>query len=184
MPILCPGKKVESAHTLVAAVVLDTVLSSYPPLGREPTLLLASRGDTLETRIIIRYDTLPTTYSIPNTPTPAPIELVRNAKVKIRLQFPPLNPTQSVTIDAYDVDTAAADAAADTAAATMLPLFRPDRFLGSVTFTATQIAEQRDPADSSLRSDVCVILAKIRRAHASASGCWCALRTRRAALSG
>jgi hypothetical protein len=165
-PILCPGQNVELRDTLVAAVVLDTVLSSYPPVGREPTLLLTSRGDTLETRIILRYDTLPTTYSVPNTPTPAPIELVRNARVKVRLAWPPVNANQTVTIDAYDVDTAVAEGgAADTAAATMLPLFRPDRFLGSVTFTPQQIANQTTPAaDTSVRVpiDDAYLLAKIQ----------------------
>jgi hypothetical protein len=163
-PILCPGQNVELRDTLVAAVVLDTVLSSYPPIGREQTLLLTSRGDTLETRIVIRYDTLPTTYPIPNTPTPAPVELVRNARVKMRLAWPPADANQSVTIDAYDVDTTVAEGgAADTAAATMLPLFRTDRFLGSVTFTPQQIAEQT-PADTSVRIpiDDAYLLAKIQ----------------------
>lgn len=165
-PILCPGQDVELRDTLVAAVVLDTVLSSYPAIGREPTLLLTSRGDTIETRIIIRYDTLPTTYSIPNTPTPAPVELVRNARVKVRLAWPPANAAQSVTIDAYDVDTTLAEGgAADTAAATMLPLFRPDRFLGSITFTPQEIANQTSPAaDTSVRIPIndAYLLAKIQ----------------------
>jgi hypothetical protein len=144
-PILCPGQNVELRDTLVAAVVLDTVLSSYPPVGREPTLLLTSRGDTLETRIILRYDTLPNVYTPRNTPSALPIDLVRNAGVKLRLQFPALEPEQTVTVEAYDVDTTLAEGgAADTAAVTMLPLFRPDRFLGSLTFKASEIDDRPD----------------------------------------
>ena len=156
-PILCPGQNVELRDTLVAAVVLDTVLSSYPAIGREPTLLLTSRGDTLETRIVVRYDTIPTTYTAVGAPS-TPITFVRDAMVKIRMQFPALNPEQSVTVEAYDVDTTVAD---DTLAATMLPLFRADRFLGSLTFKGSDIAAR---ADSSmlLPIDNAYVLAKIQ----------------------
>ena len=149
-PVLCPDQNVELRETIVAAVVLDTVLSSYPPIGQEPELLLASRGDTLETRLIVRYDTLPTTYRPANSPTDTPIELVQDAGVKLRLQIledyeDEYDPDQPLTIDAYDVDTTVAEGgAADTAAVTMLPLFRPDRLLGSVTFTRAQIAATTD----------------------------------------
>jgi hypothetical protein len=158
-PILCPGQNVELRDSLVAAVVLDTVLASFPPIGEEPLLLLASRGDTLETRIIIRYDTLPTTYRPPNSPTDTPIEMVENALVQLRLRFPAVNPGQTVTVEAYDVDTTAAeDGVADTAAATMVPLFRSDRLIGSLTFKPTDLA-----TDSTARIPIndAYVLAKI-----------------------
>lgn len=139
-PILCPDQNLELRDTLVAGVVLDTSLGSYPPLGEEPQLLLTSRGDTLETRIVIRYDTLPTTYPQGNPPTDTPIEAVQDAKLAIRFQFPARQANQTVTIEAYDVDTAVTDDV-DTVAATMLPLFRPDRFLGSLTFKPSDISE-------------------------------------------
>jgi hypothetical protein len=160
-PILCPGQNVELRDTLIAAVVLDTVLSSYPAIGREPTLLLTSRGDTLETRIIVRFDTIPSTYPAAGQPN-TPIDFVRDAVLKIRMAFPAVSPDLSVTVEAYDVDTAAT---ADTLAETMLPLFRQDRLLGSVTFTPAQIAAQTTPAaDSSLRIpiDNAYLLAKIQ----------------------
>jgi hypothetical protein len=142
-PILCPDQNVELRDTLVAAVVLDTTLGSYPPIGEEPQLLLTSRGDTLETRVIIRYDTLPTTYRPPNSPTDTPIDTVEDARVAIRLQFPTPHPDRTVTIEAYDVDTTASDGA-DTLAATMLPLFRPDRLLGSLTFKPSDLTTTTD----------------------------------------
>lgn len=162
-PILCPGQDIQLRDSLVAAVVLDTVLASFPPIGEEPLLLLASRGDTLETRIIIRYDTIPTTYRPTNSPTDVPIEMVLNARVKLRLQFPARDNTQTVTIEAYDVDTTVTDGgAADTAATTMLPLFRPDRLLGSVTFKPEDVAT--DAADSTVLVpiDDGYVLAKIQ----------------------
>ncbi|MFN2566935.1 MAG: hypothetical protein ABR499_18205 [Gemmatimonadaceae bacterium] len=151
-PILCPGQNVELRDTLIAAVVLDTTLASYPAIGDEPSLALAWRGDTLETRVIIRYDTLPTTFRPPNSPTDTPIELVEDAHVELRLRYPARRPDQTVTVDAYDVDTTVAEGgAADTTAATMLPLFRPDRFLGSLTFTPTGVQSDsivRIPVDN------------------------------------
>jgi hypothetical protein len=164
-PILCPDQNVELRDTLVAAVALDTTLGSFPPIGEEPQLLLTSRGDTLETRIIIRYDTLPTTYRPPGSPTTdAPIEMVDSARLAIRLHFPARDENQTVTIEAYDVDTTVADGgASDTVAATMLPLFRPDRFLGSLTFRPADL--RTDPVtDSTARIpiDSAYLLAKIQ----------------------
>jgi hypothetical protein len=163
-PILCPGQDVELRDSLVAAVVLDTVLASYPPIGEEPLLLLTSRADTLETRIIIRYDTLPTMYRPLNSPTDVPIEMVDSAIVQLRLRFPARQPDQTVTVEAYDVDTTVAEGgAADTAAATMLPLFRPDRFIGSLTFKPSEIASDA-AADSTVRIPIndAYVLAKIQ----------------------
>jgi hypothetical protein len=165
-PILCPGQNVQLRDTLVAAVVLDTTLGSYPAIGDEPQLLLISRGDTLETRVIIRYDTLPTTYRPPNSPTDAPIETVQDAKLAIRLRFPARRADQTMTIEAYDVDTAVADDA-DTLAAPMLPLFRPDRLIGSLTFKPSDVSEVSATVptpDSTVRIPIndAYVLAKIQ----------------------
>jgi hypothetical protein len=165
-PILCPGQNVELRETVVAGVVLDTVLGSYPPIGQEPLLLLAARGDTFETRIVVRYDTLPSTYRPANSPTDTPIEQVQDAGVKLRLQFledydDKYDPNQSLTIEAYDVDTTVADAAADTLAESMLPLFRPDRLLGSVTFTRAEIVATTDSAVT-IPVDDAFVLGKIQ----------------------
>jgi hypothetical protein len=94
--------------------------------------------------------------------------MVEDAQLAIRLQFPARGADQTVTIDAYDVDTTLAEAgASDTAAATMLPLFRPDRFLGSLTFRPMDLAT--DPAMGTARDSVAripidggYILAKIQ----------------------
>jgi hypothetical protein len=166
-PILCPGQTVELRDTLLAAVSLDASISGFPPIGEEPALVLTSRGDTLDTRVIIRYDTLPTTYRPPNSPTDTPIDLVEDARLQIRLAFPAQQPDQPMTVEAYDVDTTTADGA-DTTAASIVPLFRPDRFLGSVTFTPTEIATTPAPGattpDSLVRIpiDNAYLLAKIQ----------------------
>ena len=41
----------------------DTTVTGLPPIGNETFMMLASHGDTLDARAIVRFDTLPQTYS-------------------------------------------------------------------------------------------------------------------------
>jgi hypothetical protein len=62
-PSLCPEQRVESQDTtLQAFVAIDTIVG-YPPIGTETRLLLASRGDTLDARAVMRFDTLTQQFS-------------------------------------------------------------------------------------------------------------------------
>jgi hypothetical protein len=159
-PILCPEQSVDLVEDTLDAVTLDTTLEAgYPALGEESVLLLTSRGDTLETRVIIRYDTLPTTFQPAGSTSETDITVVDSARLKLHLQFPMRDSTKTMTVDAYDVDTTVADAnGGDTTAASMLPLFRRDRFLGSATFRPSDLADSvaRIPIDSAY------LLAKIQ----------------------
>src|SRR5258708_7589891 len=58
-PLLCPQDAPPKEDTIIDAVTFDTSVASFPPLGFEPTLLLARLGDTVDARIVTRYDTLP-----------------------------------------------------------------------------------------------------------------------------
>jgi hypothetical protein len=157
-PIVCPNQNVELRDTVLAAVTLDTTLAAYPALGEEPNLLLTWRPDTLETRIVIRYDTLPTTYTPTGSTTSAPIDRLDSARLSIRLRLPVPRPDQTVTVEAYDVDTTVVD---DTVTTTMLPLFRPDRFLGSRTFKPSDFATTTDTLVT-IPIDSVYVLAKIQ----------------------
>jgi hypothetical protein len=64
-----------------------------------------------------------------------------------------VRPTTAITIDAYDVDTTAADSNTDA----LVPLFRPDRLIGSTTFQPAQV---RDTLQ--LKLDNAALLAKIQ----------------------
>src|SRR5215208_6974852 len=77
--VLCPpiGGEVKNI-TLDAAVVMDTTVESLSGLGTEPGLLLAARGDTLDTRVIIRFDSLPAKFT-PAADTARPIITVDSA---------------------------------------------------------------------------------------------------------
>jgi hypothetical protein len=103
-------------------------------------------------RLITRFDTLPNTF-LPPAPQPdSLIKRVDSATYIFQVDTTFRKPAVAVTIDAFDVDTTAAD----TVPATLLPLFRPDRLIGSTTY---QPAELKDTLRLTL--DNAAILAKI-----------------------
>ena len=54
--VLCPQIGGEVQNITIDAVVVDTTVLALSGLGTEPGLLLASRGDTLDTRVVLRFD--------------------------------------------------------------------------------------------------------------------------------
>jgi hypothetical protein len=118
------------------AVLIDTTVQALSGLGTEPRLLLASRGDTLDTRVVIRFDSLPATF-VPKGDTAQPIASVDSAYIQLMLDTTTITGTDPVTIEAYDVDTTAND----TSSAAVLALFRPDRFISSQTFLRAQLTD-------------------------------------------
>jgi hypothetical protein len=135
--ILCSqvGGNVQTV-TLDGAVVLDTTVESFSGLGTEPSLLLTQRGDTLDTRVIVRFDSLPETFS-PAGDSARPISTVDSAYILLHVDTLSIKGAGPVTIEAYDVDTTAND----TSSAAVLALFRPDRFISAQTFTRAQLAD-------------------------------------------
>ncbi len=78
-PILCPDQSGSVQNVTLDAVVLDTTIASLSGLGTEQGLLIASRGDSLDTRAIIRYDSLPARYqpTVADTSTAVILSLFR-----------------------------------------------------------------------------------------------------------
>jgi hypothetical protein len=134
--VLCPPVGGNVQNITLDAVVLDTTVQSLSGLGTEPGLLLASRGDTLDTRVIIRYDSLPFTFS-PKSDTARPITRVDSALLLLRIDTLSIKGASQVTIEAYDVDTTASD----TSKAAVLALFRPDRFISSQRFNRAELKD-------------------------------------------
>jgi len=127
--VLCPpiGGDVQNLTLDATTVELDTTVNALSGLGTEPSLLLASRGDTLDTRVIIRFDSLPTTFVPVSTGTSESITSVDSAYIQLRVDTLSIKGGGPYTIEAYDVDTTAND----TSSAAVLALFRPDRFISS-----------------------------------------------------
>jgi hypothetical protein len=124
--VLCPPVGGDVQNIVLDAVVLDTTVSSLSGLGEEPALLLASRGDTLDTRVVIRFDSLPSTFT-PSGGVSQNITTVDSAYIQLRVDTLSIKGDGPFTIESYDVDTAAND----TSTAAILALFRPDRFISS-----------------------------------------------------
>lgn len=127
-PVLCPGQALDILDTILdPGIVLDTTLSGFPLQGFEAPLLLASRGDTLDVRAIIRFDSLARLWK-PTTDTLQPITFVDSASLQIRIARSDMKIPNSFFIDAYDVgDTTLVD----SLPATLIPFFDPSRLLGS-----------------------------------------------------
>jgi hypothetical protein len=134
--VLCPAVGGDIQNITLDAVVLDTTVQALSGLGTEPALLLASRGDTLDTRVVIRYDSLPSNFT-PASDTARPITSVDSAYILFTLDTLSIKGPGPVTIEAYDVDTTADD----SVTAAVLALFRPDRFISSQTFTRAQLTD-------------------------------------------
>ena len=151
-PILCPAIGGEVKNITIDAVVIDTTVPSLSGLGTEAGLLLASRGDTLDTRVVVRFDSLPEKFT-PTGDTAQDIAFVDSAYIQFSLDTLSIKGAEPVTIEAYDVDTTAND----TSTAAVLALFRPDRFISSQTFARAQLTDTLKYYISSA-----VLLAKIQ----------------------
>lgn len=131
-PAICPAHPLTTLEVTIDAdsqAAPTVTVAGFPTRGTEPTLLVASRGDTLQTRAVIRFDSLPNTYQRSAAdPTLDPIESIDS--VGLRLTFDTLQAIGfPLTINVYDVDTIADD---DNDAA-VLARFRPDLLVGTVT---------------------------------------------------
>ena len=128
-PVLCPEQNVVSVDTLLETfAAVDTTVVGYPVIGTEPFLLVASRGDTLDARVVMRFDTLAQRFT--RGSADSAIYSIDSAKVTMLLDSTGTKATAPVTVEVYDVDTTAAD----TATAATLAMFRPDRLIGSQTY--------------------------------------------------
>ena len=150
-PELCPEQDIDSRDTILDAfLTVDTTVMGYPVLGTETFLLVATRGDTLDARAVMRFDTLAQRFT--RGGADSAIYAVDSSMVTVRLDTTGTKATAPVTVEIYDVDTAAVD----TATSIVLSLFRPDRLIGGKTFT---VAELNDTLKVPLMNDK--VLAKL-----------------------
>ncbi len=151
-PLLCPGQEIVIRDTVITpAYVLDTSLVGYPIQGLEFPLLLAARGDTVDVRAVVRFDTLQRNYT-PAGDTLQPITMVDSAYLTVRLYSNGFPIPQQFFIDAYDVtDTTLVD----SLPLTLVPLFAPERLLGALRLDSASF-------DDSSRVRIELDTAKIR----------------------
>ncbi|HTR76662.1 MAG TPA: hypothetical protein VMH39_01070 [Gemmatimonadaceae bacterium] len=137
-PLVCPEQAVAPRDTTVFAVVIDTSIAGFPPIGNESNILIAFHKDTFETAGIFRYDSVPNFYQIPNTTRDTAIYHIDSAfLVAPRATADTSEKFKApVTIEAFDVS-----AVDDTAGSALLPLFTPNHLLGTVTYAPDSIRD-------------------------------------------
>jgi hypothetical protein len=141
-PVLCAQQNVAVFDTLLEPVVLDTSIAGYPLHGTESVLLLASRGDTLDTRPVVRFDSLFRFFNVAGVDSQ--IEHIDSVYVKLRIDKVRSKVTAPVTIDVFDVDTIVGDtilARQDTSTAVERTLFRSDRLIGTATLDTNEVGD-------------------------------------------
>ena len=132
-PALCIDESAALRDTiLTGAVILDSTFLGFPRPGEARDFTLLAQGDTADVRLGIHYDTLPATYQIVGASTDSLIRKVDSATIIFLIDTLVTKPTTPITIDAFDIDTTATD----TLTATIAPLYRTSRLLGSQTFQA------------------------------------------------
>ncbi|CAN5679955.1 hypothetical protein BH23GEM1_BH23GEM1_04890 [soil metagenome] len=152
-PDLCPGQGIELINVTIDPVIFDTTVTAVGAFGEEPFMLLASRGDTLDSRVIIRFDSLPQKYQRTAADTGIEITTVDSAFLQLRLDLSEKQIAGAITVSAFDVDTDAND----TSVAALLPLFTADRLIGSREFASADLKDTvRIPLSNA------VVLAKAR----------------------
>lgn len=137
-PKLCPSQTLTVLDTVINPVlVFDSTFVGYPEIGAEQEILLATRGDTLEVRGVIRFDTL-TTQIQPSNDTLQSITHADSAFLQVvldtaRAQIPP-----HIRFELYDVDDTVET---DTLALPVIARFSPSRRIGGITVARAFLPE-------------------------------------------
>ena len=151
-PVLCPEQSVVVFDTSFDPVALDTSLVGFPTHGTETELLLARIGDSVDTRPVIRFDSLPIYFNSGSTAGDTVIENIDSMYVKLRINRTASKFTAPVTFEVFDVDTTTGDSAFalnDTSTAVERQLFRNDRRIAMITLDTAEITDSiRIPLDS------------------------------------
>lgn len=130
-PLLCPDQGGEIQTVTLDAITLDSTVSALEGQGTEASLLIATRGDSIDSRAIIRFDSIPALYHKPGPDTTSiEITQVDSAILRMRVDTIGGKIPATVTLDFYDVNSNAPD----TATAVIAALFTPDRLITSATF--------------------------------------------------
>ncbi len=128
-PTLCPQAQAPFVDTILDAITFDTTLGPYPVLGLAGGTLLAARGDTLQTYVVIRFDNLPNTFNPNNVANPVPITTIDSTMLRFVIDTTGSRADGPFTIEVFNVDTTESDSSGTV----VRSLFRPDRKLGEIT---------------------------------------------------
>jgi hypothetical protein len=128
-PVLCPGQTLDILDTVLTDIIaVDSAIAGFPFQGTESPMLLAARGDTLDVRVVVRFDTLTRVWA-PVGDTARPITYLDSLALRVQLLKTAVALPATAVIDAFDVtDTTAVD----SLPAQLTPRFAPEHLLGTV----------------------------------------------------
>lgn len=137
-PILCPSQGGAIQTVTIDATALDSTVSALTGQGTETALFVASRGDTLDSRAIIRFDSIPARFVRPGADTTSiEITTVDSANLRIRIDTIGMKVPPTFTLNFYDVTSDAPD----TAVAPIAALFTADRLITSKTLQRDSVKD-------------------------------------------
>ena len=138
-PLTCVDQSVNLTTVTLDAVQIDSTVLGGLGLGTEPQMLIANRGDTLDTRVEIRFDTLPSRNKATVNDTGTAVTFLDSAYLKLHVDSSAAKLTVPVTIAVYDVDDSTA--ANDTTASVVAQLFTPARLITTAQFAAGTLVD-------------------------------------------
>ena len=137
-PRLCPSQTLTVLDTVINPVLqFDSTFSGFPVIGDEQEILLATRGDTLETRGVIRFDPIQTSVTPANDPAQN-ITHVDSAFLTIVLDTAHARIPNQIRFELYDVDDSVET---DTLSPPVNARFSPNRRIGGITIARAFLPE-------------------------------------------
>ncbi len=138
-PLTCVNQSVTLTTVTLDAVQTDSTVLGGLGLGTEPEMLLANRGDTLDTRVEIRFDTLPSRNKVNAADTGTAVTFLDSTYLRLRVDSAAFAVGAPVNIAVYDVDDSTATN--DTSASVVSQLFTPSRLITTAPFAAGSIVD-------------------------------------------
>ncbi len=137
-PLLCVDQQAGVETVTLDAVTFDSTVSALTGQGTELSLLLATRGDSIDSRGIIRFDSIPARYTKPGSDTTSfDVTTVDSVLLNMRVDTVGGKIPDQVTLDMYDVNSSAPD----TAIAAIAALFTPSRLIASQTYAKADLKD-------------------------------------------
>jgi len=137
-PELCADQSGGIETVTIDPVTLDTAVSALTGQGTENEMLVATRGDTVDSRAIIRFDSIPARYQKnPIDTTTTAITIADSARIQFHIDTVAAKFPGPITIEAYDVNSDAPDSLISAVNA----LFTPDRLIASQTFNKDSLKD-------------------------------------------
>lgn len=131
-PLTCTDQSAQIQTVTLDVTALDSTVTGGLGKGTESQMLLANRGDTLDTRVIIRFDTIPGRSVTSSTDTTStPVQRADSAMLLLTVDSTAAKQGVPLTVSLFDVASTAPD---DTSATALEGLFTPARLITSQSF--------------------------------------------------